>query len=155
MKPITIYIDADACPVKDETYRVAGRHGLRTVVVANSYIALPRDELIERALVGAGADKADDFIAEHAGAGDVVITADVPLAARCVATGAEVLAPNGTAFTASSIGMQLATRNLMQELRETGTVTGGPRPFAPRDRSNFLQALERTVVRLKRRGGTA
>jgi uncharacterized protein YaiI (UPF0178 family) len=151
-KPVLIYIDADACPVKDETYRVAGRHGLRVLVVANSYINVPREDWIERVLVEAGPDVADDFIAERAGPGDIVVTADVPLAARCVAGGAEVLAPNGKAFSPSSIGMQLATRNLMQELREAGTVTSGPRPFTPRDRSEFLQALERTVTRLKRAG---
>ncbi len=141
LKPVVIYIDADACPVKDETYRVAGRHGLHVFVVANSYINAPREDWIERVAVAAGPDVADDWIVERAEPGDIVITADVPLAARCVAKGAEVLAPTGKAFTPSSIGMQLATRNLMQDLREAGTVTSGPRPFGPRDRSEFLQAL--------------
>lgn len=152
LKPVLVYIDADACPVKEETYRVAGRHGLRVFVVANSYINVPREEWIERVLVEAGPDVADDWIVERAEPGDIVVTADVPLAARCVAKGAEVLAPTGKAFTTSSIGMQLATRNLMQDLREAGTITGGPRPFGPRDRSEFLQALDRTVTRLKRAG---
>lgn len=152
MKPILVFVDADACPVKEETYRVAGRHGLKVLVVANSYINLPREDFIERVLVSAGPDVADDWIVERAQAGDIVVTADVPLAARCVAKGAEVLAPTGKPFSTASIGMQLATRNLMQELREAGTVTGGPRPFSPRDRSEFLQALDRTVMRLKRAG---
>ncbi|HSI40572.1 MAG TPA: YaiI/YqxD family protein [Xanthobacteraceae bacterium] len=154
-KPILIYIDADACPVKAETYRVAERHGLRVLLVANSWMAFPRGGLVEPVVVGAGADAADDWIAERAEPGAIVITADVPLAARVVAKGAEALAPNGRPFSASSIGLQLATRNLMQDLREAGNVTGGPRPFSPRDRSEFLQALERAVVRLKRAGFVA
>ncbi len=152
LKPILIYIDADACPVKDETYKVAARHGIKVLLVANSWIAVPYGVDVERVVVGAGLDVADDWIAERAVEGDVVITADVPLAARCVAAGAEVLAPNGRAFSPASIGLQLATRNLMQDLREAGAVTGGPRAFSPRDRSEFLQALERAVVRLKRKG---
>ncbi|MFK8250608.1 YaiI/YqxD family protein [Ancylobacter terrae] len=152
MKSILIYVDADACPVKDETYRVALRHGVRVIVVSNSWINLPRDANIERVVVGSGLDVADDWIAERAEAGDVVITADVPLAARVVARGAEAIAPSGKPFTTASIGMQLATRNLMQDLRDAGQITGGPRPFSPRDRSEFLQTLERTVSRLKRQG---
>ncbi|MCB4769366.1 YaiI/YqxD family protein [Ancylobacter sp. Lp-2] len=151
-RPIIIYVDADACPVKDETYRVAERHQLKVFVVANSFVNVPRADWIERVIVPAGADVADDWIVERVEPGDVVVTADVPLAARVVAKGAEALAPGGKAFTASSIGLQLATRNLMQDLREAGAVTGGPRPFSPRDRSEFLQALERTVSRLKRMG---
>ncbi|MCJ8142375.1 YaiI/YqxD family protein [Ancylobacter sp. A5.8] len=151
-KPILIYIDADACPVKTEAYRVAERHRIKVFLVANSFIATPYGVDVERVIVEAGPDVADDWIAERAVEGDIVITADVPLAARTVATGAEVLAPNGKPFTASSIGMQLATRNLMQDLREAGEITGGPRPFGPRDRSEFLQAMERAVMRLKRKG---
>jgi uncharacterized protein len=156
-KPITIYIDADACPVKAEVYRVAERHGLKgaalkVFVVSNSPIAVPRDAMIERVVVGGGMDEADNWIAERAGRGDVVITADVPLASRCVKTGATVLAPNGKPFSEDSIGMTLATRNLMDSLRSAGEITGGPRPFAPRDRSNFLSALEQALVRLKRDG---
>ena len=151
-KPIIIYIDADACPVKDETYRVAARHGLKVFLVANSFIAVPRDVEVERVIVPSGLDIADDWIAERAEEGDLVITADVPLAARVVAKGAEAIGPTGKPFTASSIGMQLATRNLMQDLREAGEITRGPRPFSPRDRSEFLQALDRAVNRLKRKG---
>lgn len=130
MKPIIIYVDADACPVKDETYRVAERHRLKVFVVANSFINVPRTEFIERVLVPAGPDIADDWIVERAEPGDLVITADVPLASRVVAKGAEAIAPTGKPFTASSIGLQLATRNLMQQLRESGEITGGPRPSA-------------------------
>ena len=151
-KPILIYIDADACPVKAEAYRVAERHRIKVFLVSNSFIAIPRDADIERVIVEAGPDVADDWIAERAEPGDIVITADVPLAARVVAKGAEAIAPNGKPFSTSSIGMQLATRNLLQGLRDAGEITGGPRPFSPRDRSEFLQALDRTVMRLKRIG---
>lgn len=149
---ITIYVDADACPVKQEVYRVAERHGLKVYVVSNSGVAVPRDPMIERVVVPAGPDAADDWIAERAIRGGVVITADIPLAARCVKAGADVIAPNGKAFTEASIGMALATRNLMDSLRSAGEITGGPRPLAPRDRSEFLSALDRAIVRLKRAG---
>ncbi len=149
---IIVYVDADACPVKDEIYKVAARHGLKTFVVANSFIFTPRDPMIERVTVAEGPDKADDWIAERVARGAIVVTADIPLAARCVKAGADVIAPNGKAFTESSIGMALATRNLMQDLRETGAVTGGPRPFAKQDRSSFLSALDLAIVRLKRAG---
>ncbi len=154
---IRIYIDADACPVKQEIYRVAERHALKgtalkVFVVSNSPIAVPRDAMIERVVVGSGMDEADNWIAERAGRGDIVITADVPLASRCVKAGAEVIAPNGKPFTANSIGMTLATRNLMDSLRSAGEITGGPKPFAPRDRSSFLAALDQAIVRLKRAG---
>ena len=156
-KPVAIYIDADACPVKQEVYRVAERHALKgtamkVFVVSNSPIAVPRDELIERIVVGGGMDEADNWIADRAGRGDVVITADVPLASRCVKKGATVLAPNGKPFSEDSIGMTLATRNLLDSLRSAGAVTGGPKPFAPRDRSNFLATLDTAPVRLKRDG---
>ncbi len=151
-KLITIYVDADACPVKDEVYRVAERHGLKTVIVSNSPIAVPRDQLIERVVVAAGMDKADDWIAERASRGDIVITADVPLASRAVKAGAAAIAPNGKPFTEDSIGMALATRNLLDQLRSAGAVTGGPKSFGPRDRSAFLSALDRAIVRLKRAG---
>jgi uncharacterized protein YaiI (UPF0178 family) len=156
---IAIYIDADACPVKQEIYRVAERHvrkgtALKIFVVSNSPIAVPRDmgELLERVVVGAGMDEADNWIAERAKRGDIVITADVPLASRCVKTGASVIAPNGKPFTEDSIGMTLATRNLMDSLRSSGEITGGPKPFSPRDRSEFLSALDRALVRLVREG---
>jgi uncharacterized protein YaiI (UPF0178 family) len=156
-QPIAVYVDADACPVKNEVYRVVERNlargvALRAFVVSNSAIAVPRHPAIERVVVLAGMDAADDWIAQRAGAGSIVVTADVPLASRCVKAGAQVLAPTGRAFSEASIGMTLATRNLMESLRSAGAVTGGPKPFTPRDRSGFLAALEQTVVRLKRAG---
>jgi hypothetical protein len=158
---ISLYIDADACPVKHEVYRVAERHALKglalkVLVVSNSPIAVPRDVFVERVVVGAGMDAADNWIAERARTGDIVITADVPLASRCVKAGAGVIAPNGRVFTEESIGMTLATRNLMDSLRSAGAITSGPKPFAPRDRSDFLAALDQAIVRLRRAGfGTA
>ena len=149
---ILIYVDADACPVKDEIYRVAARHSLKVHVVSNSGVAVPRDPMIERVVVAEGMDKADDWITERAKPGAIVITADIPLASRCLKAGASVIAPNGRAFTEDSIGMTLATRNLMDELRSAGALTGGPKPFSPSDRSNFLSALDRAIVRLKRSG---
>ena len=149
---IAVFIDADACPVKDEVYKVAARHRLRVYVVANSRIFAPRDPMIEQIVVNATPDAADDWIAERSRRGVVVVTADVPLAARAVKAGADVIAPNGKPFSQSAIGMALATRNLMQELREAGAVVGGPRPFGPRDRSAFLSSLDLAVTRLKRAG---
>lgn len=145
-----IIVDADACPVKDEIYRVAARHRLRVLIVANSYMLVPKDPMIERVLVPAGLDEADNWIADHATARDVVVTADVPLASRCVKAGAAVLGPNGREFTPSSIGMALATRNLMQDMRDAGATTRGPKPFSPRDRSTFLSTLDTILVRLKK-----
>ena len=151
-KPITVHVDADACPVKAEIYRVAERYGLKVCVVSNSLIAVPREPWIERVIVSEGPDVADDWIAERAGPGDIVITADVPLADRCIKAGAEVITPLGKLITEASIGMTLATRNLMTDLRSAGEVTGGPRPFSPRDRSAFLQSLDLVATRLKRNG---
>jgi hypothetical protein len=148
---LRIFVDADACPVKDEVYRVAARYGLTVSIVANSPIVIPRAPEIERVVVGAGLDAADDWIAERAGPGAIVVTSDIPLASRCVKSGADVIAPNGKRFSESSIGMTLATRNLMDHLRSTGQPTSGPKPFGPRDRSNFLSALDNAVVRLRRR----
>jgi hypothetical protein len=145
-----IYVDADACPVKDEIYRVAIRHGLPVSVVAGNFIRVPQDPLIERIAAGSGMDAADDWIAGRAGKGDIVITSDIPLASRCVKSGAEVIAPSGKAFTEASIGMTLAVRNLMTDLRSSGEVTGGPKSFAPRDRSAFLSALDQTIRRIQR-----
>ncbi len=146
-QPISLYIDADACPVKDEVYRVAERHlqkgvSLKVFVVANSFINTPRVDYIERVIVPGGMDVADDWIAERAKRGDIVITADIPLAARAVKAGADAIAPNGKPFTKDNIGATLATRNLMTDLRSAGAVTSGPRPFSPRDRSQFLAALD-------------
>ena len=145
-----IYVDADACPVKREVYRVAERHGVPVHVVANGVIAIPDHPDIHRVIVGDALDAADDWIAERAGKGDIVVTADIPLADRCVKAGAKVIGPTGRAFTEDSIGMALATRNLMDDLRSAGTVTGGPKPFSDRDRSAFLSALHETIETLKR-----
>ena len=136
--------------MKDEIYRVAGRHRLPVTVVANGFIRVPQDPSIERIAAGPGMDAADDWIAARAIAGDIVITADVPLAARCVKAGATVIAPNGKPFSEDAIGMTLAVRNLMSDLRSAGAVTGGPQPFSPRDRSTFLSALDQAIVRLRR-----
>ena len=146
---LTIYIDADACPVKDEVYRVASRYGLRVAVVANGPMrapAAPNVELVVRPGFGA----ADDWIAEQAGPGDVVVTADVPLAARCVAKGARVLDPKGRAFTERDVGAALATRDLMEQLRQSGVATGGPAPMTPKDRSRFLSKLDEAVNAARR-----
>jgi uncharacterized protein YaiI (UPF0178 family) len=145
-----IYVDADACPVKDEIYRVAQRHALPVSVVAGGFIRIPNDPAIERVAAGSGMDAADDWIAERAGIGDIVVTSDIPLASRCVKAGAAVLAPNGKPFSEDSIGMTLAMRNLMTDLRSAGEITGGPRGFSPRDRSSFLSALDQTIRRLQR-----
>src|SRR5437588_11339543 len=150
LNPTRIYVDADACPVKDEIYKVAARYGLPVSVVAGNFIRVPHDPLIERVAAGAGMDAADDWIAERAGKGDIVITSDIPLASRCVKGGVEVIAPNGKPFTEASIGMTLAVRNLMTDLRSSGEVTGGPRGFAARDRSAFLAALDQTIRRIQR-----
>ncbi len=151
-KPIRIFVDADACPVKAEVFRVAERHGAHVLVVSNSLIAIPRVPWVERVIVGSAPDAADDWIVERAARGDIVVTADIPLAARGVKAGAEVIGPTGRAFDEASIGMTLATRDLMDGLRSAGQITGGPKPFAPRDRSAFLSALDLAIVRLKRAG---
>jgi uncharacterized protein YaiI (UPF0178 family) len=150
--PVTVrlFVDADACPVKDEVYRVAGRHGLPVYVVAGVFIRVPRDPRIERIAAGPGPDAADDWIAERAGPGDIVITADVPLASRCVKAGGEVIAPTGRRFSEDAIGMALAVRNLMTDLRSAGAQTSGPKPLTQRDRSAFLSELDQTVRRLQR-----
>jgi len=144
-----ILIDADACPVKDECYKVAARLGLKVFVVANRLLQVPRPDLIERVLVPQGPDVADDWIAERAGPLTVVVTQDIPLAARCVKAGAMVLAPNGRVFDEASIGMALAVRNLMEDLRSSGETTGGPKGFSPRDRSAFLSALDRAIRQVR------
>jgi uncharacterized protein len=149
---IEIFVDADACPVKAEVYRVAERHKVKVWVVANSFLTVPKDPLIERVVVSAGFDAADDWIAERARRGAVVVTADIPLAHRCVTAGADVIGPTGKPFTEASIGMALATRNLMEDLRAMGDVTGGPKPFSAKDRSAFLSALDLAIVRLRRAG---
>ena len=145
-----LFIDADACPVKDEVYRVAGRYGLHVFVVSNSWINTPREPWIEQVVVDAGPDIADDWIAERAGPGDIVVTADIPLADRCLKAGAQALKSNGQPFTPDSIGSALAGRMVGEHLRGMGVATSGPPPFGPRDRSAFLQALDRAVVVAKR-----
>ncbi len=148
---IEIFIDADACPVKDEVYRVAQRHGLRVHVVANAFIQIPAHPLVERVIVQAGPDVADDWIAEHVAPGDVVITSDIPLAARVLKAGGAAIAPNGRPFTIDSIGSAIAQRAIMEQIRSTGVVTSGPKPFDRRDRSQFLQTLDEVINRELRR----
>lgn len=145
--PVQIFVDADACPVKDEVFRVAGRMRLPVFVVSNSWMRLPDDPLIERVVVPAGPDVADDWIAERATIGSVVVTTDVPLADRCVKAGARVVTPKGRVLDEASIGMALATRDLLDDLRSAGETTGGPKPFSPKDRQAFLQALDREARR--------
>ena len=146
-----IYVDADACPVKDEVYRVAARYGIPVTLVANARMRVPEGGAVKLVLVAGGQlDSADDWIAERAGAKDIVVTADIPLASRCVAAGARVLDPRGRVHTEDSVGDALATRNLMSQLREVGAVTGGPSPHAKRDTSLFLQKLDELVQRIRR-----
>lgn len=147
---ISIYVDADACPVKSEVYRVAERYGLKVFVVANAYINVPRNERIERVVVGDGFDAADDWIADRVGPADIVVTSDIPLADRCLKKDAVVIGSTGLPFTKSSIGMAMASRELMSNLRAMGEVTGGPKPMTARDRSRFLSALDEAVQRLRR-----
>jgi len=148
-----IYVDADACPVKDEVIRVAGRHGLVVTYVANFGLRPSRDPMIRNIVVPQGADAADDWIVEHATVGDIVVTADIPLARRALDRGAVVLGPTGRPFTTQSIGMALAMRELNQHLRETGESRGLNAGFTARDRQSFLQALDEAVVRAKRLSG--
>lgn len=148
---IHILVDADACPVKEEIYKVAFRHDVPVTVVSNSPIRVPAHPLIDRVVVGDGFDAADDWIAERASDGAVCITSDILLADRCLKAGAAVIAPNGKPFTTSSIGSAIATRAIMADLRAGGDAIGGPPPFSRNDRSRFLSALDEVIVRLKRR----
>jgi uncharacterized protein len=145
-----IYVDADACPVKDEAVRVAERHGLPIHFVSNSFMRLPEGPLIHRVVVSEGPDAADDWIAERIGARDIAVTADIPLAARCLKKGAGVIGPTGKPFTEAGIGMALAMRDLSRHLRETGESKGYNASFTRQDRSRFLQALEEAVQAIKR-----
>lgn len=147
-----IFVDGDACPVKDEVYAVAARLGLAVIVVANQRINVPRDLGVEMVVVPDGPDAADDWIAEEIREGDIVITADIPLAARCLAVGAFALGTNGREFTPDSIGGALATRDIKAGIRETGIMTGGPSPITARDRSRFSNELDRIVNRALRAG---
>jgi uncharacterized protein YaiI (UPF0178 family) len=148
--PPRIFIDADACPVKEEIYKVAARLGVAVTVVAAGFIRVPHDPSITRIAAGDKLDAADDWIVEHLAAGDIVVTADIPLADRSHKAGAHVLTPTGRVLDDNSIGMTLATRNLMHDLRSAGETTSGNAPFSPRDRSNFLSALDRIVRRARR-----
>ena len=147
-----IFVDADACPVKDEVYRVAARYKLEVTLVAGSWMRTPDDPKVDLEVVGGGIDVADDWIVEHVESGDIVVTADIPLAARCLALGATVIGYAGPPFTADNIGAALATRGLLSELRDLGEMTGGPPPFQKRDRSAFLQRLDESIHAIRRRG---
>ena len=151
-RPVTILVDADACPVKEEIYRVAARRKVPVSVVSNSPFRVPVGPLVERVVVDGGFDAADDWIAERADERAVVVTADILLADRCLKAGASVIAPNGKPFTAASIGAAVATRAIMADLRAgLGEGIGGPPPFAKQDRSRFLSALDEVLVRIRRR----
>ena len=147
---IRIFVDADACPVKEEVYRVARRYGLKVFVVANSFLMVPAEPLIERVVVEAGPDVADDWIAEQAGSRDIVVTADLPLAERSLKAGAQAIGPSGRPFTRDSIGSALAGRAIGEHLRSMGEVTRGPAPFQASDRSRFLSALDEAVHRARK-----
>ena len=145
-----VYVDADACPVKDEVYRVCRRYAVRVFVVANASLFVPKEDLIEMVTVRGGFDAADDWIVEHAGPGDVVVTSDIPLAERCLKKGARVLGPKGHAFTEDTMGEALATRALLDMLRQSGQYGGGPAPFAKADRSRFLSKLDEAIQAIRR-----
>ena len=148
---LKIFIDADGCPVKDEVYRVARRYDLEVALVANSSMRTPSDKTVEMIVVDGKFDAADDWIVEHAGDSDVVITADIPLASRCLKKMAMVLGPTGREFTEENIGEALASRELMSHLRDLGTLTGGPAPFENRDRSRFLHRLDEIIQSIRRK----
>jgi uncharacterized protein YaiI (UPF0178 family) len=148
---LDIYIDADGCPVKQEVFRVAKRHGLEVFLVANTRMRTPDDPSIEMVVVDDQFDAADDWIVEHAEENDIVITADIPLASRCLRKGARVIGPKGGEFTEETIGEALATREMLSHLRECGTITGGPAPFQKKDRSRFLQHFDE-IIRTVQRG---
>ena len=145
-----IFVDADACPVKQEVYRVADRYGLEVIIVSNSFLHVSSDPLVSLVVVEEGLDAADDWIVEHVSGNDIVITGDIPLAARSLKKGAQALGFGGKPFTEDNIGDALATREILAGLREQGEVSGGPKPFAPRDRSNFLQGLDGMIQQIRR-----
>lgn len=147
---LRILVDADACPVKEEIYKVALRRAVPVTIVSNSPFRVPQHALIDRVIVSDGFDAADDWIAERSEAGVICITADILLADRCIKAGATVISPNGKPFTAASIGSAVATRAIMADLRAGGDIIGGPPPFAKADRSRFLSTLDEALVRLKR-----
>jgi uncharacterized protein YaiI (UPF0178 family) len=145
-----IIVDADACPVKKEIYRVAGRYQLNVTLVTNAWMRVPNERWITLEVVGDRFDAADDWIAEHVQAHDIVITADIPLASRCLAKGARVLGPTGKPFTEDNIGSAVATRELLAGLRAAGEITGGPPPLQKNDRSRFLQQLDNVIQSIRR-----
>ncbi len=148
---LNIYVDADACPVKEEVYRVAKRYDLDVTVVANSRMRVSDERRIRLKVVGDGFDAADDWIADNVEDDDIVITADIPLAARCLEKGATVIGSGGRPFTEDNIGDAMATREILAELRETGEITGGPPPFTKKDRSRFLQRLDESIHAIRRK----
>ena len=150
---LDIFVDADACPVKQEIFRVAKRYGLKVILVSNSWMRTPESSWLKLIIVDKGADVVDDWIVEHAGSDDIVISGDIPLASRCLKNGALVLGNTGRPFTEDNIGDVLSVRNLLHDLREQGMMIGGPRPFAKKDRSRFLQALDEMIVKVRRRKG--
>ena len=145
-----IFVDADACPVKEEVYRVAQRYGIKVTLVSNAWLRAPKEEWLELVIVDGELDAADSWIIEHVAKNDIVVSADIPLASECLKKGARVLGPRGRPFTEDSIGAALATRELMSHLRDMGEMTGGPPPFEKRDRSQFLQALDRMIQAIRR-----
>jgi uncharacterized protein YaiI (UPF0178 family) len=147
---LRIFVDADACPVKQEVYRVARRYRLEVTLVANAWMRIPDDPRIALEVVADGFDAADDWIVDHARVDDIVITADIPLAGRCLENGARVMGPTGKPFSKDTIGQALATRELMSHLRVTGEITGGPSPIGKRDRSRFLQKLDDMIQSIRR-----
>ena len=145
-----IFVDADACPVKSEVYRVASRYGLDVTLVANSWMCVPKEPRIALQVVSDGLDAADDWIVEQVQLHDIVVTADIPLASRCLKRGARVIGPTGKPFTEDNIGQAVATRDLLSELRGAGEITGGPPPLKKRDRSRFLQQLDEVIQSIRR-----
>jgi uncharacterized protein YaiI (UPF0178 family) len=150
---LDIYVDADACPVKDEIYRVARRYGLDVILVSNSWMNARESSRLKLIVVDKGADMVDDWIADQVDRNDIVITGDIPLAWRCLKKGAQVMGNTGRPFTEDNIGDVLSTRDLLHDLREQGMITKGPRPFAPADRSRFLQELDKMIVRIRHKSG--
>ena len=150
LRLLNIFIDADACPVKKEVYRVASRYSLTVTLVANSWMRVPSERWIALEVVEGGLDAADDWIVEHVQPYDIVVTADIPLASRCLKEGARVIGPTGKPFTENNIGSTVATRDLLAELRGAGASTGGPAPLTKRDRSRFLQTLDEVIQSVRR-----
>ncbi len=150
---LDIFVDADACPVKQEIFRVAKRYDLNVILVSNSWMRTPESSWLELVVVDKGPDVVDDWIVEHVGSDDIVISGDIPLASRCLKNGAQVLGNTGRPFTEDNIGDVLSIRDLLHDLREQGTMIGGPRPFAKKDRSRFLQELDKMIVKIRLKNG--